>query len=205
MVPEEWDQIYGAQAASPPAPVASKPMADITASTTGEWQASKLDQALRDIDAQVDGQAEQIRAHHRSRRTAIQKDSDLNELARRQKLDQERERALGQMREQREAIDNTTHTLLGLTPTDPQRRQLFRDARHRARQLGDANAALDAMRNALADDDCELVEAIASVACDHGWRRVWRAWPEGSAGVEKLYNVRAGADGGRSHLFRFSV
>jgi hypothetical protein len=183
------------------------------ARTTGERRADELTSELARLDANTDETAERIRANYRDRRQKIQQDGEITELARRQKLDDTRSGTIEQMKalreeyasKQREAIESTQRTLLGTAPSDPARLQTFRQARHRARQLDDKGAALQAMRTALEDDDRELVEAIASHALDHGWYHVWRAWPEGGAGVEAISRARSGASGGRGQLFRFSV
>jgi len=181
--------------------------------TRGEREAERLEAELVKLDESIDRQAEQIRVSRGRAVEAVERNTELNELAKRQRLDQARDTAKEHMSRLKQeyldsreaAIEGTRRYLFGSAPSgskDPAKLMAWRDARDRAARLDDSHDAEHALRQALEVGDSEQAEAIVSHAYEKGWGNVWRAHPDLAAGVDRLARVRHERP---NTMFRFSI
>ena len=181
--------------------------------TRGEREAERLEAELVKLDENVDRDAEKIREARDRAVETVERNTELNELAKKQRLDQARDTAKEHMSRLKQeyldsrnaAIEGTRSYLFGSAPSgskDPAKLMAFRDARDRAARLEDSHAAEHALRQALEVGDSEQAEAIVSHAYEKGWGNVWRAHPDLAAGVDRLARLRHDRP---NTMFRFTI
>ncbi len=181
--------------------------------TRGQRQAERLEAELAKLDQDVDTAAERIRESLQRQLETVEQNTQLNELAKKQKREEASAGARERMQTLRDdfagrrgaAIQSTRRALLGSAPADPAKLTAFRDARSRAAALDDPQDAARALQTALDDNDSQLAEAIVARALERGWQNVWRQWPEAADGVEVLAQVQGRRGRAHERMFRFGL